>query len=88
MDAKINEIPCFFEKGGNTRNYCIYNRKRGSGRTKRDQKSILNVCKIDAGKRHAKKMENDTNMEQIWEPKSVQNRKKEEKTHAEIDAKI
>ena len=83
MDAKINDFSYFFEKGENARNYLFYNIKRGSGHLKMHQKSIQNQCKIDAGKRHAKSMENDAKMESKWEPKSMQNQKKAEKRHAE-----
>ena len=31
MNAEIQRVSYFFEKGENARNYCIYNRKRGSG---------------------------------------------------------
>ena len=76
MDAKIGDLSCFFEKGENARNYLFYNIKRGSGHLEMHQKSIQNQCKIDAGKRHAKSMENEAKMEPKWEPKSVQNQKK------------
>ena len=49
---------------------------------KRHQKSIQNQRKTDAGKRHAKRMENDAKMEPKWEPKSIQNQKNAEKRHA------
>ena len=65
----------FFEKRENARNYLFYNRKRGSGHAKTHQKSIKNRCKIDAGKRHAKSMENDAKMEPKWMPKSIKKTK-------------
>ena len=34
MDAQIGVFACFFNTGENARNYCIYNRKRGSGHPK------------------------------------------------------
>ena len=76
MDAKIFDFSCFFAKGENARNYLFYNIKRGSGHLEMHQKSIQNQCKIDAGKRHAKSMENEAKMEPKWEPKSIQNQKK------------
>ena len=71
MDTKIVDLSCFFEKRENVRNYLFYNRKRGSGHAKTHQKSIKNRCKIDAGKRHAKSMENDAKMDPKWMPKSI-----------------
>ena len=44
-----------------------------------DAKSMKNPCKIDAGKRHAKSMENDAKVEPKWEPKPSQNRKSDGK---------
>ena len=73
MDAKIFDISCFFEKGENARNYLFYNIKRGSGHLEMHQKSIKIRCKINARKRHAKRMENDANREPTWEPKSIKN---------------
>ena len=40
MDAKIIDFSYLFEKGEHARNYCIYNRKRGSGHPKMYAKSI------------------------------------------------
>ena len=40
MEAKINDFSCFFEKGENARNHCIYKLKRGSGHVKSDEKSM------------------------------------------------
>ena len=82
MDAQIYDFSCFFEKGENARNYLFYNIKRGSGHLEMHQKSIQNLCKIDARKRHAKSMENDTKMHPKWEPKSIKNRKSDGKRHA------
>ena len=79
MDAKIVDFSCFFEKRENVRNYLFYNRKRGSGHAKTHQKSIKNRCKIDAGKRHAKSMENDAKMKPKCEPKSIPNSKNKRK---------
>ena len=63
MDAEIYDFSCFFEKGENARNYLFYNSFHGSRHLKMHQKSIQNQCKIDAGKRHAKSMENDAKTE-------------------------
>ena len=75
MDAKIDEISYFSEKGWNARNYLFYNRKRGSGHLKSHEKTLQNRCKIYARKRYAKSMENDAKREPKWEPKSVKKRK-------------
>ena len=75
MDADFYDFSCFFEKGEKSRNDCIYKRKRGSGHAKTYQTSIKNRCKIDAGKRHAKSMENDAKMEPKWMPKSIKKTK-------------
>ena len=40
MEPKIIDFSCFFEKGENARNHCIYKRKRGSGHVKSDDKSV------------------------------------------------
>ena len=40
MDAQINVFADFFNKGEHARNYCIYNRKRGSGHLKLHAKWI------------------------------------------------
>ena len=40
MDAEIYVFAYFFNKGENARNYCIYNRKRGSGHLKMRATSI------------------------------------------------
>ena len=40
MEPKINYFSCFFEKGENARNHCIYKLKRGSGDVKSDEKSM------------------------------------------------
>ena len=40
MEAKIIDFSCFFEKGENARNHCIYKLKRGSGDVKSDEKSM------------------------------------------------
>ena len=56
MDAKIDGCSCFFEEGENARNYLFYNRKRGSGHLKIDEKSIQNPSKIDAKQ----------NMQKVW----------------------
>ena len=82
IDAEIIDFSYFFEKGENARNYLFYNIKRGSGHLKMHQKPIQNPCKIDAGKRHAKSMENDAKMEAKWRPKSLENLKICEKMHA------
>ena len=42
MDAQIEDLSCFFEKGENARNHCIYKLKRGSGLVKSNEKSVLN----------------------------------------------
>ena len=55
-------VHTFFEKSENARNYVFYNRKRSSGHLEMHHKSIQNECKIDAGKRHAKSMENYAKM--------------------------
>ena len=52
------------------------------------EKSIKNRCKIDAGKRHAKMMENDAKMEPEWMPKSAKKAKKAGKNHGKNHAKI
>ena len=88
MDAKINDFSCFFEKGEKSRNALFFHMKRGSGHAKRHQKSIKNRCKIDAGKRHGKIMQNDAKKEPKWEPKSIPNLKKAEKRHAKNDVEI
>ena len=44
MDAEIQRVSYFFEKGENARNYCIYNRKRGSGHLKFNEKCIKSLC--------------------------------------------
>ena len=77
-----------FEKGEKSRNDCIYNRKRGSGHAKTHWKSITNQCKIDAGKRHAKSMDNYAKMKQTWIPKSIHKYKKHRKRHATNHAEI
>ena len=71
MDAIFYDFSCFFEKGEKSRNYCIYNRKRGSGHAETHQKSIKNLSKIDAGKSDAKMIETDAKMEPKWELKSI-----------------
>ena len=53
-----------------------------------DAKSMTNRCKIDAGKRHAKSMENDAKMEPKWMPKSIKNVKNTGKMHAKNHAEI
>ena len=83
MDANIDDFSYFFEKGENARNYLFYNRKRGSRYFKSHEKSVQNLCKIDARKRHAKSMENDTKMHPTWEPKSFKNLKNTGKTASE-----
>ena len=40
MEPKIIDFSCFFEKGENARNHCIYKLKRGSGHVKSDEKSM------------------------------------------------
>ena len=70
MDAKINDVSCFFEKDENARNYLFYNRKRGSEHIKMQEKSIQNRCKIDARKSDAKNKKNDAKMHPKWEPKA------------------
>ena len=40
MEPKIDDLSCFFEKGENARNHCIYKLKRGSGYVKSDEKSM------------------------------------------------
>ena len=79
QNSKINEISYFSEKGWNARNYLFYNRKRGSRYFKSHEKSVQNLCKIDARKRHAKSIENYTKMHPKWEPKSMKNLKNTEK---------
>ena len=71
MDFKIYDCSCFFKRGEKSRNYCIYNRKRGSGHAETHQKSIKNQSKIDAGKSDAKMKETDAKMEPKWEPKLI-----------------
>ena len=88
MESQTNEFSYFFEKGENAPGSLFYERKRGSGRAKRHHKTIKNRCKIDAGKRHGKIMQNDAKKEPKWEPKSIPNLKKAEKRHAENDAEI
>ena len=83
IDAEIIDFSYFFEKGENARNYLFYNIKRGSGHLKMHQKSIQNRCKIDAGKRHAKSMENDAKMQAKWKPRSLEKLKIYEKRHGE-----
>ena len=71
MEPKIIDFSCFFKKGENARNHCIYKLKRGSGHAKSDETCIKNRCKIDAGKIYAKIMQ----IMPKWDSKSVQNRK-------------
>ena len=52
MDAQIHVVGYFFNKGENARNYCIYNRKRGSGHLKVHAKSIQNRCQKKACKKY------------------------------------
>ena len=54
MDAEINDFWYLFEKGEKPRNYLKTNRILGFRYAKRHPKSIQNLCKLDAGKRHAK----------------------------------
>ena len=79
MDAKINDFSYLFEKGEKPRNYLKTNRILGFRHAKRYQKSIQNLCKIDARKRHAKCMEHDAKMHPKWEPKSIKNKKSDGK---------
>ena len=53
MEPKIDDFSCFFEKGENARNHCIYKLKRGSGHVKSDEKSMKNQCKNKVRKRYA-----------------------------------
>ena len=48
MDTKTSDFSYFFKKGENARNYCIYNRKRGSGHSKLGEKPIENRSTIHA----------------------------------------
>ena len=48
VDAKINDCSHWFENRENAPNYLLYNIKRGSGLFKTHEKSIQNLCKIDA----------------------------------------
>ena len=69
MDAKINDVSCFLEKGENARKYCIYNIKLRSEHIKHHGKSTQNRYKIDAGKKYVKSKGNVPKMEAKWEPK-------------------
>ena len=40
MEPKIIDFSCFFEKGENARNHCIYKLKRGSRHVKSNEKSM------------------------------------------------
>ena len=51
-------------------------------------KSIQNQRKIDAGKRHAKSMENDAKMEPKWMPKPMKKGTNAGKRHAKNHAEI
>ena len=78
MDAKITIFHTFLKKAKtheNSRNYCIYNIKHGSGHLKTHEKSMMVLSKIYAGKRHAEMMQNDGKREPEWEPKSIENTK-------------
>ena len=79
MDAEISDFAYFFDKGENARKCCIYNIKLGSGHVQNDEKSIRKRCEIDAGKSNAKRMSNDPEMKPNGEPKSIPNRKSDEK---------
>ena len=83
MDAEISDFAYFFDKGENARKYCIYNIKLGSGHLQNDEKSIKKRCEIDAGKSNAKRMSNDPEMKPNGEPKSIPNRKSDEKKACE-----
>ena len=83
MDAEISDFAYFFNKGENARKYCIYNIKLGSGHLQNDDKSIKKRCEIDAGKSNAKRMSNDPEMKPNGEPKSIPNRKSDEKKACE-----
>ena len=72
IDAEIIDFSYFFEKGENAPDPVFSYIIRGSGYLKLHQKPIQNRCKIDAGKRHAKSMENDAKMEAKWDPKTMQ----------------
>ena len=75
MDAQIDDFSYFFEKGEKPRNYLKTNRILGFRHAKRYQKSIQNLCKIDARKTHATSMENNPKMLSKWEPISISNLK-------------
>ena len=77
MDAEIYEIPCFFKKGENARNYCIYNRKRDSRHLKIHEQSIQKAYKIDAHKSYAKTMEIEAKREPNRCPNPSKNAKGE-----------
>ena len=63
MDAKIDVFAYFFSKGENARNYCIYNRKRGSGHSKKYAKSMQNRCQKKPCKKYGKLYQNLPQME-------------------------
>ena len=83
MDAEISDVAYFFNKGENARKYCIYNIKLGFGHLQNDEKSIKKRCEIDAGKSNAKRRSNDPEMKPNGEPKSIPNRKSDEKKACE-----
>ena len=56
MDTEIIDFSNVFEKGKNTRNYCIYNIKRSFRYASSHHKSIKNPCKLRAEKQMAKLM--------------------------------
>ena len=75
MDAKINVFFMLFRKRRKRSRPFVFPYILMFWACKIDAKSMTNPCKIDAGKRHAKSMENDAKMEPKWEPKSSQNQK-------------
>ena len=86
MDAKIYEIPNKFKKDEKYEIMLPLQREHGftgSGYLKIHEKSIQKTYKIDARKSYAKNMENDTEMEAKWRPRSLENLKICEKRHGE-----
>ena len=83
MDAKIYVFAYFFSKGENARNYCIYNRKRGSGHSKKYAKSMQNRCQKKPCKKYGKVCQNGPQMEAQIVRKIENMRKKTSKMTAE-----
>ena len=73
--SKSMKIHMFLEKAEMYETICFTIENVVLGTSKSHEKSVQNLCKIDARKRHAKSMDNYAKMHPKWEPRSIQNLK-------------